>query len=179
MGIGLVRDLPGKTTPRPRPLRAVAVAAMLLTTGVQVPASPSAACTLDAITLKSLTVDVRSAKSSYTVGEVAEFALSVTRPGREDVVGLGVPVDAPTSSPAEGMHTGVVVSVGEEYVFEFGDPTDADGRATARVELAPPMPLGRPARVVALSWRTQVQGPCLVVSEHGSVELARAFTVTR
>lgn len=149
---------------------------------VAVHASPlsgtASACILDVIAVESISVDVASAKKAYRVGEVAEIQFSVSRPGREDAAGVGVAIASPVSRPASGMEIGVFITVGDEFVYAFGDPTDEQGRSSATVEV-PPVGAGAAAEVLAVAWKTQLQGPCFIVVEQGTIELERAFVVVK
>lgn len=138
----------------------------------------ASACIVDVIAGESIRVDAVTVKKAYRVGDTAEIRFSVSRPGREDAAGLGVPVASPVSRPAPELEVGIFVTVGDEFVYAFGDPTDEQGRSSAKVDV-PPVGAGIAAEVLAVAWKTQLQGPCFIVVEQGSIELERAFVVSK
>lgn len=163
-----------------RPWRAGATAALIfLATAAIQTAHTARACVLDVIVLETFRVDIDAAEKRYGPGDTAAIGLTVTRPAREDPLGVGVPLDSPVSRPAEGIVSAVAVSVADEYLFAFADPTDAAGKATARVKIPSSTPTGKPVRVAAFAWKTQLDAPCSKVVEQGSIERDEAFEINQ
>lgn len=164
--------------------------ALALTTGLlssSVVAAPSVAAPSPApcgasganeiVQLRTLHVETKISKKVYRVGETAIFKMTVTRPAHEDPLGQGVPVDPPTTQPAEGISIGVGLVVDDVYLWGLGT-TDQGGKATIRIKLKSYTPAGM-AQARAFGKKNLVDSPCLVIDEIGFLPLPNAFEVTK
>jgi hypothetical protein len=163
-----------------RTRRAATASVVVLVTALTHVSIPRAhACVLDSIVLETLRVELEPSAKTYRSGDIAEIDLSVERPGREDPAGLGVPIDSPVSAPVEGASAGVTLTVADEYLFAFADPTDEIGKSRAKVEIPASTPAGKPVRVAGFAWKKQVETPCSTVIEQGSAEMNKAFEIRK
>ena len=132
---------------------------------------------LETVGLRTYKVEVKPAKKSYKVGDVAQVHVAVTRPAEEDPLGQGIPVESPESFPAEGVNVGIGLRVGDIFLFGH-NVTDAEGRTTVKVKIARYAPAGK-ASADAYAWKTQVDSPCARVEENGYTQVQNIFTVLR
>lgn len=129
------------------------------------------------VRFRTFNIQVEPQQESYAIGERAKIDLTVTRPAREDPLDLGVPLDSPSSVPAENVNLGIGIRVGDVFVAGFST-SDADGKATVVVKLPSYMRPGT-ASVAAYGWNVVHETPCLRVEEDGYTMVPEAFEVTR
>ncbi len=140
-------------------------------------AAPGPCGSIEIVQLRTLHVVAKIPKKVYKVGETALFKLTVTRPAHEDPLGQGVPIDPPTTQPAEGISIGVGLIVDDVYLWGLGI-TDQGGKATIRIKLKSYTPAGM-AQARAFGKKNLVDTPCLVIDEIGFLPMPNAFEVTK
>ena len=91
--------------------------------------------------LRTFTVTAKPVKPSYRLGTTAKIEITVTRPGEEDPLNNGVPLNSPVTLPAEGVDVSVGLYRGNFYMYGVG-VTDSEGKATVSVKLNPQAPAG-------------------------------------
>lgn len=83
----------------------------------------------------TFTVETTWNKDVYKRGETVKVKVLVTRPGREDPAGLGIPLDPPERVPAEGVNVTTVLLVNPPYYpFDQG-VTDSEGKVSFKIKL--------------------------------------------
>lgn len=125
---------------------------------------------------RTFRVEARPLKKSYPLNGTAAIEVTVTRPGEEDPLGNGVPLNSPVSLPAEGVDVSVGLYRGNFYMYGIG-VTDADGKALIKVKLNPNAPAG----VVtgeAGARRFYNRGGCPDIEEEGFAYYPRFFQAT-
>jgi hypothetical protein len=153
---------------------AVAMVAGALVAGA---APASAHCgTNETVYLYTFDVRMKPEKKVYAVGDVAKFHIKVSRPGRQDPVGLGVTFDPPHQEPAPDVGVGIGMSVGDVFLFGISR-TDEKGEAVVPVRIAEYAHPGW-AAVDAIAWKTAAETVCATVQETGYVSKRRAIKIT-
>ncbi len=162
-------------------LRHGVMAALLATTALApMPATAAQNCAANSnevVSATTLHVVIEPGKKLYRVGDIAEITATVTRPAHEDPLGQNIPVDPPMSQPAQNVNVGVGVQVERVYLFGFSK-TDAQGKATIKVKVAPYTPPGD-ASVRALAWSVTLESICLTIEEQGFTHDPALFKVAR
>lgn len=155
----------------------VALATALVAVPLSVAPSPAAGCAMETVSLKTFHLEVSSKKKVYKVGDTATVKVNVTRPAEEDPLGNGIPIERPTTEPAEGINVGIGLRVGD--VFLFGHSiTDANGDAAVKVKLEPWTPPGN-AIADAFAWNIVQDTPCLRIEENGYRQSPSIFKVVK
>jgi hypothetical protein len=165
---------------------AIGIVVALLATPAPATSSACAALMRDAmrsgsmetIALRTLYIEMKTDKTRYDVGDTVKIDVTVTRPSDEDPAGQGIPLQRPTTMPAEDITVGVGLRIGRVFLYGFGAPTDADGKTMVSVLLRPYTPAGR-AILDIFAWKTQVDTPCLLVEEQGYHSHPGAFSVVK
>jgi hypothetical protein len=180
---------PAQSPTRPRLLRAL-VAACVAMSCLGLFAPPAAAGNDSACSAKSadVTIPVRSFhidwkwdKKSYKIGQTAKLSLTVTRPSDKDPVsddGQPLPVDRPTSAPAEGVTVGVGIYVGDVFL-SGGGITDAEGKLVAPVRIQSYTKPGMADQTIYAFKRYLTETRCVYVQEFEFVHTEGVFKVTR
>ncbi len=145
-------------------------------TAAPIPA-PCGAGATEIVQLRTLNVVAKVSKKVYKVGETAIFKITITRPAHEDPAGQGIPVDPPTTQPAEGISIGVGLIVDDVYLWGLG-MTDEAGKTTIRIDLKSYTPAGT-AQARAFGKKNVVDSPCLVIDEIGFLPMPNAFEVKK
>lgn len=162
------------------------LAALLLVTvlGGAAPAAPSegdgtGSCGADVLlTMWTFHVRLEAEKGAVRAGREATLHVRVSRPAREDPLGLslGPTLDPPSRIPAEDVNLGVSITHGSHRVAVLAR-TGEDGTATATVRIPRKFPTGE-ADASAFAWNTVVGG-CLIVEEVGKVRESGLLEVRR
>ncbi|MFP5299442.1 MAG: hypothetical protein ACLGHL_10690, partial [Actinomycetota bacterium] len=116
---------------------AAAIAAASLLIPVAPGTASSAACAGRHVSTRvaTFTVETTWNKKVYKRGETVKVDVLVTRPGRDDPAGLGIPLDMPQRLPAEGVTVTTVLLVNPPYYpFDQG-VTGSDGTVTFKIKL--------------------------------------------
>ncbi|MGH2808871.1 MAG: hypothetical protein ACRDKT_16520 [Actinomycetota bacterium] len=132
---------------------------------------------METVALRTFTLEMKSAKPSYKIGETAVIKAKVTRPADEDPLQLGVPLDSPEHYAAPDVNVGIGLRIGEVFLFGFGI-TDQNGEADVKIKLKSYTPTGT-ALADGFAWKRQLETPCLIVEENGYTFFPNAFKVTR
>ena len=132
---------------------------------------------METVVLKTFTIEVKPLAKSYKVGDTAKIEVTVTRPGQEDPLELGVPLESPQQFPAEEVNVGVGLRVGDVFLFGF-DITDAEGKATVPVKIKPYTP-GGTATADIFAWKKQADTPCAKVEENGYTQFPNIFKIIK
>ena len=120
-----------------------------------------------ATTLYTFTVDAEPLKKKYAIGEKMKVAMKVQRPGREDPMGEGIPLDSPAYMPAEGVSVSASLYVGQ-YHYRYGmGVTDANGEATLTIPAFPKNAPAGPVRAAVAARAFYNQGGCPDIEEVG------------
>jgi hypothetical protein len=158
----------------------VALAAGLVSAtlvGAPTAAVSAPGCAMETVTLKTFHLEVKAKKKVYKVGEIAQVLVNVTRPAEEDPLGNGIPIDRPTTEPAEGINVGIGLRVGD--VFLFGHAlTNAAGDAVVKVKLEPWTPAGN-AIADVFAWNIVRDTPCLRIEENGYRQEPNIFRIVK
>jgi len=154
-------------------LGAVAGAALLL--------APSAygnvgdACSADPTRLQTFYVEAEWTKKAYRRSEKASVLLTVTRPADTDPTGYGIPIDRPTSVPAQDVTVTTAVAP-ERWPPPFGRGiTNEDGQVRLKIPLGN-VPRGPQAASHYASYWTNENG-CPDIEEWGFLWEDPAFKV--
>ncbi|MEA2447600.1 MAG: hypothetical protein QOK47_1237 [Actinomycetota bacterium] len=141
------------------------------------PSFAAPACAMETVSLKTFYLVVKSDKKVYKIGDTAVIKVNVSRPADQDPLGNGIPIDRPTSQPAENVNVGIGLRVGD--VFLFGHSmTDANGDASVKVKLEPWTPPGN-AIADAFAWNIVQDTPCLRIEENGYQQAPNIFRVIK
>lgn len=126
-------------------------------------AAPCAAAT----TLNTFKVKTEWNKPVYKPGEVVKVTVTVTRPGSEDPLGNGIPMDGPVAIPAEDVLVSTSFVVNPPYYPYAGGTTDANGQVGLKIKL--PKKVKGPVDVMTYARVIHNQsGPaCTEVTEQG------------
>ena len=130
---------------------------------------------MEYVTPRTFYVQVGKLSKTYNRGDVVKVKVTVSRPSDEDPTGLGVPVERPTSAPAQGVNVGVGISIGRVFLPGYAR-TDANGVATAKIKLEKYVPSAA-AHVRAFAYKETLQTPCLTIEEQGYRAVDKAFRV--
>lgn len=158
----------------------LAVAAL----GASAPGAVAAPCAQRndvTIPVRSFSLDVKWSKKSYRVGETAALDITVTRPSHQDPVtdeGNELPVEPPTSMPAEEVTVGVGVYIGQVFL-SGGGVTDADGHTVAKVKIQKYAKPGQAASTIYAYKRYLTDTRCVYIQEFAFVRMPTAFKVTK
>ena len=131
--------------------------------------------------VRSFHVDWKWDKKAYKIGQTAKLALTVTRPSDKDPVtddGQPLPVDRPTSVPADGVTVGVGIYVGDVFL-SGGGITDADGKMVASVKVQPYTKPGSADQTIYAFKRYLTETRCVYVQEFEYIHTTKVFKVTR
>ena len=146
--------------------------------------APAAAhCGAETVYSRMYHIEVEDLKPVYRIGEKVTFKITLTTPAREDPVGLGQPVDPPTSQPAQDVQVYVAMFVGpqgrESFLYGIGN-SGAEGKATINVKLKQYVEPG-PAhvRVYAEKYMAQNVASCFSVVFFGDKQMPNAFRVVQ
>lgn len=161
-----------------------ALAAVLI--AVLLPTSPVSAATACAgrstsggmvTRLRTFTITAKPMKPSYRLGTKAMIEVTVTRPGEEDPLGNGVPLNSPVNLPAEEVDVSVGLYAGNFYMYGVG-VTDENGKALIPVKLNPNAPAGN---VVGEAGAREYynRGGCPDIEEEGFAYYPRFFKATK
>jgi hypothetical protein len=88
--------------------------------------------------LGTLTIEMKPLKKSFKIGQWAEMAVTVTRPGPQDPagVGVGMPPGVVPPQPVEGAVVNAGAAIGGAYLAgTIKKPTGANGKGIVRVLL--------------------------------------------
>jgi hypothetical protein len=174
---------------RPRVLRAL-VAASLVATCLATLAPAAAAGTPAYCAAKGadVTVPVRSFhiewkwdKKSYKIGQTAKLSATVTRPSDKDPVsdeGEPLPVDRPTSQPAEGVTVGIGLYIGDVFL-SGGGITDAEGKIVAPVKIQNYAKPGSADQTIYAFKRYLTETRCVYLQEFEYIHTDNVFKITR
>lgn len=127
--------------------------------------------------LRTFTVEGQPTNKSYKVGTTAVVKVTVTRPGQEDPLGNGIPLNSPVSFPAEDVDVFVGLYLGNFYMYGVG-VTDEEGKATIRVKLNPNAPAGNVIGEIG-AREFYNRGGCPDIEEEGFVYYPRFFKATK
>ncbi len=153
---------------------AAALMSAVLVAGPTAAAPAPAPCgSFEIVQLRTIHIDAKISKPVYKVGETAIFKLTLTRPAKEDPAGQGIPMDPPTTQPADGVSIGIGLIVGDVYLWGLG-MTDQGGKATIRIKLKSYTPAGI-AQARAFGKKNIADSPCLVIDEIGFLPMPNAF----
>lgn len=160
------------------PLVITALVFSLLVTPTTATAAPrGCAPILDSVFVESLSVTGKAAKKRYRRGQKAVINVSVSRPGREDPAGAGIPLDPPTSAPAADALVGIGVYVGDDFLFAHGI-TDSSGNAEIKLKIPRDVPTGV-AELETYSWKLIANYSCGSAFEFGYNIDLKAFRVVK
>lgn len=156
--------------------------ALLLATLGSVLPSPAHALETDTrcrrmtTSVKSFTVETAWSSKTYARGSKVKVEVTVTRPGPEDPLDNGIPLDSPQHFPVEGASVSVTLLAGFPYPYGLGT-TDADGKAIVKVKL--PRSLKGPINSSTHGYLTHNKdGPnCTDVQEENFKYEAPAFVI--
>ncbi len=95
---------------------------------------PSIACGAAVITLYDFTITAEPDKKVYKPGDVAKVKVTVTRPGREDPLGNGIPLNSPHHEPAEDVQVAVGLFIKRTYMYGNGI-TDSNGEEIVKIRI--------------------------------------------
>lgn len=160
-------------------LVALALMAGLLLTPAPAAASGSAGCApiLDSVFVETLSVTGKAAKKRYRLGQDAVINVSVSRPGREDPAGAGIPLDGSAAVPAAEALVGIGIYIGEAFLFGHG-MTDGSGNAEIKIKIPKDVPTGV-AEVESYSWKLLANYSCGSAFEFGYNIDLKAFRVVK
>lgn len=171
--------------PAGRLVRVVLVATLAAAAlGVAAPRALAVPCAQRAdvtIPVRTFHLQMEWSKKSYRVGETARLDITVTRPSHQDPVsdeGNDLPVEPPTSTPADQVTVGVGLYVGSVFL-SGGGVTDAEGHVVAKVKIAKYTKPGPAAATVFAYKRYLTDTRCVYVQEFGYSRMPEAFKVTK
>lgn len=133
------------------------------------------------VPVRTFYVDWKWDKKRYKIGQTARLSATVTRPSDKDPVsddGQPLPVDRPTSAPAEGVTVGVGIYVGDVFL-SGGGTTDADGKVVASVKVQPYTKPGSADQTIYAFKRYLTETRCVYVQEFEYIHTEKVFKVTR
>lgn len=125
---------------------------------------------------RTFTVKARPLKTTYPADGTAVVEVTVTRPGEEDPLNNGVPLNSPVSLPAEDVDVSVGLYRGNFYMYGVGI-TDAEGKALIKIKLNPYAPAGS-AIGEAGARKYYNRGGCPDIEEEGFAYYPRFFRTT-
>ena len=131
--------------------------------------------------VRSFHVDWKWDKKAYKIGETAKLAMTVTRPSDKDPVsddGQPLPVDRPTTTPAEDVTVGVGIYVGDVFL-SGGGITDAEGKVTAKVKITSYTKPGSADMTIYAFKRYLTETRCVYIQEFEYIHTEGVFKVTR
>lgn len=137
----------------------------------------------ETIALKTLHIQIKPPKKVYKIGQVVKIPVTVTRPGEEDPLDMGQPVERPFVMPAEDVNVGVGLVVNDVFLPGFGI-TDAEGKTTIKIKVEKWVKPGK-AHASFYAWRVPTVGPvaletvCARVEEWGFRPIPNLFKVIR
>lgn len=153
---------------RTRRASAAVVTAALLLGGIPGSAS-SAPCggRHVATAVRTFKITVEWNKQKYRKGETAKALVTVVRPGEEDPLNNGIPLDTPERFPVEGASVTTTLSVNPPYYPWGAGITDAEGQVLIKIKL--PKNVKGPVDGITRAWMTHnPNGPmCSEVTEEG------------
>lgn len=162
------------------------IAAALL--GGLLPAAPIQAATAAcagvrsssmATVLYTFKVDAKPLRKTYAIGDKMKVAMKVQRPGRQDPLGEGQPLNSPAYLPAENVEVSVSLYVGE-YHYRYGlGVTDANGEAVISVPAFPKSAPAGPVRATAAARAYYNRGGCPDIEEVGYSSYDPFFIATK
>jgi hypothetical protein len=120
-------------------------------------------------------------KKAYKIGQTAKLSMTVTRPSDKDPAtddGQPLPVDRPTTLPAEGVTVGVGIYVGDVFL-SGGGTTDADGKVVAPVKITSYTRPGTADQTIYAFKRYLTETRCVYIQEFEYIHTAGVFKVTR
>ena len=132
---------------------------------------------LESIVLRTFNVALKADKSTYKVGQTAIVRATVTRPAHEDPLGVGVPLDPPTTMPAAEVSVGIGLRIRDVFLFGYS-VTDENGKAVIKVAIKRYAPAGK-ALVDGFAWKRQAETPCANVEENGYISAPGLFKVVK
>ncbi|HWL65400.1 MAG TPA: hypothetical protein VNP73_05440 [Actinomycetota bacterium] len=108
---------------------------------VGLPGAPAVAAPIDACAMTSqrlvyvysLHIEAKPGKKAYRRGDKVKVLIRVTRPAEEDPAGQGQQLPPTVSEPAEGATVGGIIWVGDDYSWDQGAITDANGEAVLNI----------------------------------------------
>ena len=153
------------------------IAGLLLTPAPAAAAGGGCAPILDSVFVETLSVAGKAAKKRYRRGQNAVIEVSVSRPGREDPAGAGIPLDGSASVPAAEALVGIGIYIGEAFLFGHGI-TDGSGKAEIKIEIPKDVPTGV-AEVESYSWKLLANYSCGSAFEFGYNIDLEAFRVMK
>lgn len=162
-------------------LVAILVAVLLPSTPVRAAtaacAGRSASGSMMVTRLRTFTVTAKPLKTRYRLGTKAKIEVTVTRPGEEDPLNNGIPLNSPISLAAEGVEVSVGLYRGNFYMYGVG-VTDSEGKAIVPVKLNPLAPAGNVVgEVGARAYYNR--GGCPDIEEEGFAYYPRFFKATK
>lgn len=127
----------------------------------------------------TFTVETTWDKKIYKRGDTVKVDVLVTRPGREDPAGLGIPLDIPERLPAEGVTVTTVLLVDPPQYPYAQDVTGSDGTVSFKIKL--PKKVSGEVDVVTHAKLVHNQGgpACSEVTEEEFLPEYPAFRVGR
>jgi hypothetical protein len=168
-------------------LSIVGLLAAALLSGL-LPASPAQAAALCgggrtagamATTFYTFKVTAKPMKKTYRIGEAMKVAIKVQRPGSQDPLGEGQPLDSPQYFAAEGVEVSASLYIGQ-YHYRYGlGITDENGEAVIKV---PPFPKDAPAGPVRAAVAARAyynRGGCPDLEEVGYNSYNPFFIATK
>lgn len=152
----------------------VALAIMAPAAAVASPVGSSGDCG-KIVELRSLHVEASPQKRTYKPGDIIRVLLEVTRPGKEDPAGQGIPMDRQTTAPAADVPAGVSIWVDSWPMWGSGI-TDAEGLLRLKIKVPDHIPEGVGA---AYAWAEKIwRSECPDVRETGDTDYP-TFVVVR
>ncbi|MFP5352438.1 MAG: hypothetical protein ACLGIB_07745 [Actinomycetota bacterium] len=169
-------------TPRPALAALAAVLIAMLLPGPSANAATAACAGRSAsgnivTRFRTFTVTAKPLKPSSRLGTTAKIEVTVTRPGEEDPLNNGIPLNSPVALPAEGVNVSVGLYAGNFYMYGVGI-TDSDGKAIVPVKLDPRAPAGTVIGEVG-ARKFYNQGGCPDIEEEGFAYYPKFFKATR
>lgn len=161
------------------------LAATIMAASVAVPVASqpasSAPCAGRHVSTRVATFTIETAwdKQVYQRGDTVAVDVLVTRPGREDPAGLGIPLDTPERLPAEGVTVTTLVMLNSPQYPYAQDITGSDGTVSFKIKL--PKKVSGEVDVVTHAKLVHNQGgaACSEVTEEGFLPEYPAFRVGR
>jgi hypothetical protein len=132
-----------------------------------------------ATTFYTFTVDAKPMKKSYAIGEKMKVAMKVQRPGREDPVGEGLPIESPQYMAAADVEVSVSLYAGD-YFYRYGlGKTDENGEAIITVPAFPKAAPAGPIRAAVAARAYYNRGGCPDIEEAGYNQYEPFFVATK